>query len=402
MSILVLNAGSSTLKFAVFDDDAREELASGLVDWGGGTGPASVVVRLPGQEPQRTQLDVADNSAAVGQILKRLRGAAPTRGVQAWPITIIGHRVVHGGVQFRDSTLIGARAKTAIAQLSELAPLHNPPALDAIEAAEAALSGIPQVAVFDTAFFTNLPESAYLYPVPYEWYSNWGVRRFGFHGISHAYCAGRAAELLGRGAAELRLVICHLGNGCSASAVRGGTAVATTMGFTPLDGLMMGTRPGSLDPGILTYIERRHGLTAEDLDHAMNHRSGLLGVSGVSSDFREVERAARAGHERACVALEMYAARVRAAIGAMAVTMSGVDAIVFTGGVGENSASLRANVCRGLDCLGACLDAERNRLARPDADVASDSSPTRILVVEAREDLAIAREARRLAQTNVP
>lgn len=396
MSILVLNAGSSTLKFAVFDDNASEELVSGLVDWAGATGPASVVVRSPGQEPQRSQLDIADHSAAVGQILKILHVPASKPGGLVSSITVVGQRVVHGGVRFRDGTLIDQRAKTEITRLAELAPLHNPPALDAIEAAEAALPGIPQVAVFDTAFFASLPESAYVYPVPYEWYSNWGVRRFGFHGISHAYCTGRAVELLGRDPAELRLVVCHLGNGCSAAAVRSGVAVATTMGFTPMEGLMMGTRSGSIDPGILLYLQRQRGLSAEQLDNVLNHSSGLLGVSGVSSDCRQVEAAARAGNEQARLALHIFADRVRSAVGALTVTLGGIDALVFTAGVGENSPSVRAAVCDGLNCLGLHLDPERNATCQPDADVATVRSQGRILVVRTREELMIAREAGRL------
>ena len=210
-------------------------------------------------------------------------------------VAVVGHRVVHGGAVFRESVRIDQGVKAAIGRLAELAPLHNPPALEAIEAAESALPGAAHVAVFDTAFFASLRPDAYVYPLPYEWYTEWGIRRFGFHGISHAYCAGRAAEMLGRDAAGLRLVICHLGNGCSAAAVRGGVALDTTMGYTPMEGLMMGTRSGSVDPGVLLHVQRRHGLDAEWLDDALNHRSGLLGVSGASSDYRQVEAAAGAG-----------------------------------------------------------------------------------------------------------
>jgi acetate kinase len=308
----------------------------------------------------------------------------------------VGHRVVHGGAVFHDSVRIDAKVKQTLAELSALAPLHNPPALAAIEAAERALPHVPQVAVFDTAFFAKLPPSAFVYPLPYEWYTDWGVRRFGFHGISHAYCASRAAEMLGRDLASLRLIICHLGNGCSASAVRGGAPVATSMGFTPLDGLMMGTRCGSVDPSILVHALRNKGVSADALDHALNHASGLLGVSGVSSDLREVEKAADAGNERARLALTIFADRVRQTIGAYAATMGGVDALVFTAGIGEHSARIRAAACDGLSCLGLHIDAGRNGSCRADADIATVDSPGRILVLHTREEWLIARETVRI------
>jgi acetate kinase len=396
MSILVVNAGSSTLKFAVFDDDARQELTSGLVDWAGRTGLANLLFRSTRGDQKRTEPDITDHRAATGRIVEMLRTVYEP-GSASSPISVIGHRVVHGGVQFRQSMLIDQPTKTAIAQLAELAPLHNPPALATIEAAQSALPGVRHVAVFDTAFFASLPPSAYVYPLPYEWHRDWGIRRFGFHGISHAHCAARAAEILAQHPDRLRLVICHLGNGCSAAAVRGSTAVATTMGFTPLDGLMMGTRPGSLDPGILVYVQRTEGLSVEELDDALNHHSGLLGISGISSDFRQVEAAAQSGNDRARLALDVYARSVRSTIGSLAVTLGGVDALVFTAGVGENSATLRAAVCDGLQCLGIQLDHERNSACQPDADIAADCSAARILVIHTREELMIAREAQRVA-----
>jgi acetate kinase len=393
MNVLVINAGSSTLKFALFQGEAADAVASGLVDWRAEGGQAGVRLEAAGREPVRESLSVTDHAGGVREALCLLRSA----GLLDADLAAVGHRVVHGGAEFRSSVRIDGPVKAALDRLTEVAPLHNPPALAAIEAAEAALPGVPQVAVFDTAFHATLPPSAYVYPVPYEWYTDWGVRRFGFHGISVAYCAGRAAELLGRGLAGLRLVICHLGNGCSATAVRDGASIATTMGLTPLEGLMMGTRSGSVDPGVLLYVQRQRGLSAEQLDHVLNHGSGLLGVSGVASDFREVEAAARGGNERARLALEIYAARVGAAVGALAVTLGGIDAVVFTAGVGENSASLRAAACEGLGCLGLRLDVARNNSCRPDADVAAADSPGRILVIHTREDLLIAREARRAA-----
>lgn len=390
MSILVINAGSSSVKFGLFDEQGAGETATGLIDWTAKSGKADLVIRSKAVGERRQACDVSDHAAAVKQAIRAMQDAGPSA------ITAVGHRVVHGGTVFHESVRIDGRVKGEITRLSELAPLHNPPALEALTAAEAALPGVPHVAVFDTAFFAKLPPSAHVYPLPYEWYEAWGVRRFGFHGISHAYCARRAAEMLGRADDQLRLVTCHLGNGCSASAIRGGRAVATTMGFTPIEGLMMGSRPGSIDPGILLHVQRRHGISADQLHDVLNHRSGLLGVSGVSSDYRPVEEAAQQGHERARLALAMYAERVRSTIGALAVGMGGLDALVFTAGVGEHSAGLRASACAGLECLGLRLDAAKNAGCRPDADIAEGDSAVRILVMHTREEQMIAREVLRV------
>lgn len=396
MSILVINAGSSSLKFGLFDDQAQQETASGLVDWTADPGHADLVLRTADGQEHRSRADAADHRDAVAHAVRLLAEGNlldhPSSGV----LRAVGQRVVHGGAKFRASVRIDQRVRVEIEKLTELAPLHNPPALEAMDAVVQALPGVPQVAVFDTAFFSDLIPAASIYPVPYDWYISWGVRRFGFHGISHAYCSGRAAEMLGKPLDTLRLVICHLGNGCSASAVQGGKAVDTTMGFTPLEGLMMGTRSGSVDPGILTYVQRRRDQSAEQVDRTLNHESGLLGVSGVSSDYRQVEAAAHKGNERARLALDIYARRVRSAIGALAVTMGGLDAVVFTAGVGENSARLRETVCAGLTCVGLHLNLKRNGECRPDADVAASTSPARILVVHTREELRIADEVRRL------
>jgi acetate kinase len=386
MTILVLNAGSSSLKFALFGPGEDEPAASGMIDWRAEGQPAEV--RFQGR---RSAAEVRDYANAVRHALHLLKEA----GIVS-QVTAVGHRIVQGGAIFRSSVRIDVKVKEAVAALSELAPLHNPPALRAIEAVEETLPGVPQVAVFDTAFHATLPPEEYLYPLPYAWYTDWGVRRFGFHGISYAYCAGRAAEVLGRDLKSLRLVLCHLGNGCSAAAVREGTSVATTMGFTPLEGLMMGTRCGSIDPSVVLYVQRHRGLSADQVDDVLNHHSGLLGVSGVASDYREVEAAAGQGNERAVLALRLFAERVRAAVGSLAVTLGGVDALIFTAGIGENSAQLRANVCRGLECLGMHLDPARNVVCRPDADVARADSAGRILVIHTREELLIARETQRL------
>ncbi len=390
VSILVFNAGSSSLKFGVFDAGAETWLQSGQFDWAGGDRcQARCTLGRPDAGERRFVVSVPDDRAAVAGALRLLAVREP--------VTLVGHRVVHAGGEFGVAARVDARVKAAVARFAEVAPLHNPPALAAIEAAGALLPGVPQVAVFDTAFFAGLPPSASLYPLPFEWHERFGVRRIGFHGISNAWCAARAVTMLGRGPAGLRLITCHLGGGCSATAVNDGAPVATTMGFSPLEGLMMGTRCGSVDPGMLIHLLRRGGLSVEELDAALNHRSGLLGVSGISPDFAHIEAAAAAGNERARLAFDMFADRVRAAIGALAVTLGGVDALIFTDRVGEGSSALRAAACAGLECLGVRLDRVHNRLARPDADVATSDSPVRILVIHTEEERWIARETARVA-----
>jgi acetate kinase len=398
MSILVINSGSSSLKFGLFDAEARQALATGLIDWRVNPQQAELVIHPSEGKPIHSRVSVTDHRTAVRHAVNQLTRLSGPHGEAARVVTVVGHRVVHGGSRFHEPVRIDGDVKAEIAKLAELAPLHNPAALEAIEAAESALPNVPHVAVFDTSFFASLEPWAYVYPAPYAWFRDWGIRRFGFHGISHAYCAGRAAELLGRPPSDLRLIICHLGNGCSASAVRAGRPVQTSMGLTPMEGLMMGTRAGSLDPGILFHVQRRQNLSVDQLDQALNHESGLLGVSGVSSDYRKVKDAAEKGDERALLALAIFADRIRATIGAYAVTMGGIDAVVFTAGIGEHAADLRVTVCEGLQVLGLRLDGARNSACLPDADVADADSPGRILVVRTQEELMIARETRRVVK----
>ena len=394
MSILAINAGSSSLKFGLFSDDTCEPLISGEIDWVSGDRQQAQLVVRPRQGPAvRSRVPVPDSSTAAACAIQAVVDSTGAEQV----ITAVGHRIVHGGEEFRTSVLIDDKVKAAIARLCPLAPLHNPPALKAIEAAETALPGKSEVAVFDTTFYASLPVKAYLYPVPYDWYHDWGIRRFGFHGISHAYCARRAAELMGRDLAQLRIISCHLGGGCSATAIRGGVAVATTGGFSPLEGLMMGTRCGSIDPGILLHLLRDQALAHKDLDRALNHSSGLLGVSGVSADLAQIEQAAAQGNKRAHLAFEMFADHVRSSIGALAVTLGGLDAVIFTDRIGEGSPALRASVCKGLQIVGVQLDTERNSASRPDTDISTTDSPARVLVIHTEEELMVARETRRVA-----
>jgi len=399
MSILVLNAGSSTLKFALYNDEAEQEICSGTVDWKGQRESATITLKSPDSPAKEAQTKLGDYGDAVAWVLRTLF----ENGFKA-PIRIVGHRVVHGGTKFLDSVLIADHVNAALPEISKLAPLHHPPVLTTFKATTAALLEIPQVAIFDTSFFAQLPERAFIYPVPYEWYQQYGIRRFGFHGFSHEYCATRAASLLGRTKDDsLRLIICHLGNGCSATATLGGKPIMNTMGFTPLEGLMMGTRSGSIDPGILIHMSQEHGFTAKQLEASLNRSSGLLGVSGVSSDFREVEQAAETGNPRAHLAIEMFADRIRSAIGALAVSLGGVDGLIFTAGIGENSATLRTNVCRGLDCLGLKLNEDLNQNkhqeTNSDRDIAAPESAGRILVIRTREEKMVACETHQFLAT---
>ena len=318
-SILVVNAGSSSVKFALFDFTTLQPTSAALLDWRGHSRQASLTLSVPGRESACHDLDVPDYRSGVAEGLSIVcRSLDDAEGTE-FAICVVGHRLIHGGQEICGPVRIDAAMKMTIARFARLAPLHIPPGLEAIDATEAALPSAVQIGVFDTAFFAHIPPAAYLYPLPYEWYQQWGIRRFGYHGTSHAYCAERAAELIEHESNELRLIICHLGQGASATAVRGGVAVTNSMGLTPLEGLMMGTRSGTIDPGILIHVQREHGLTVDELDEVLHHRSGLLGLSGVSSDFRKVEDAAGVGHRRAQVALDVYAHRVREQIGALTV-----------------------------------------------------------------------------------
>jgi acetate kinase len=319
------------------------------------------------EAPVQSELTVRTHADAVPRVLRELR-SGPSAGIPDG-VEAVGHRVVHGGDRYATAVRVTPEVRRDIEALAELAPLHNAASARVIDAVSAALPTVPQFAAFDTAFHATLPPAARTYAVPHAWTSDWRLRRYGFHGLSHAYCAARAAEMTGR--RDLRLVIAHLGHGASVSAVRGGVCVDTSMGFTPLDGLVMGTRSGAVDPGLLIHLLRNKGLDADRLDHALNHESGLLGVSGVSSDMRRVLAAAAAGDPRAGLAIDVYVHRLRQTIGAMAVTLGGLDALVFTAGVGEHSAEIRRRACDGLGFLGLELDQAANAECTPDADVAS-------------------------------
>jgi acetate kinase len=389
MNILLLNAGSSSLKANLVESSDGREIAAGLADWAG----AVTRYRYTGPDGQEHSEEVPwkGHAKAVQRFVLDMTKVDPVALPDRAHLAAVGHRVVHGG-PFTSSVRITLEVRTRIGALVNLAPLHNPPSLEALTAAQAELPDVPHVAVFDTAFHATIPPHAFTYPVPENWTRDWGFRRYGFHGLSHAYCARRAAEMLGKPVEELRLAICHLGHGCSAAAVQGGRCVDTTMGFTPLEGLMMATRSGSVDPSVILNVQRSHGLTVDQVEKILNRESGLLGVSGISADMRQVLAAARADEEQARLALDIYAHRVRQAIGALTVTMGGIDALVFTAGVGEHAAEVRESICGGLECLGLELDRIANAACKPDADVALPGSRARVLVITAREDVTMLRE----------
>ncbi|MBI4348338.1 MAG: acetate/propionate family kinase [Elusimicrobia bacterium] len=361
--ILVVNAGTSSLKLRVLGHDDRV-LAS-------------------------ADLPPVDPGGAVPELDRFVRESAP--------IGATGHRIVHGGREFRESVVVDDGVLRRLRAVADLAPLHDPPAIAALVATRRLLPGIPHVVCFDTAFHATLPDAAAVYAIPWEWTERYGVRRYGFHGLSHAYVARRCVQLVGRPLAELRIVTCHLGAGASLAAVAGGRSVDTTMGFTPLEGLVMATRSGSIDPGALLWLQERAGLSAAETEEALGQRSGLLGISGLSADMRTVIAAADAGHARATLALGVYVHRLRSAICSMAAAMGGLDVLAFAGGVGEGSARIRRDACDGLGFLGVSLDPQRHEaVTGDDADISVGGATTRALVVHTREDVEIARELRRL------
>jgi acetate kinase len=394
--ILVCNAGSSSLKFSLFDAEDEVLLADGGIDWL--SRPARLVFRRANQTEIREELKLEKHADAVARILDHLQAGSSSALQTLEDLRAVGHRIVHGGDRYTSAVRITAEVKRTIEELTELAPLHNPASLEGINAVEQALPKIPQVAAFDTAFHATLSEAARTYPLPQKWTREWGVRRYGFHGLSHSYCAGQAAKIIGR--RGLRLVIAHLGNGASVSAVRDSVCVDTSMGFTPLGGLMMATRSGTIDPGILIYLLRHKGLDAEELDNALNYESGLLGISGISSDLRQI-LSELPHNPDARLAVDVYVHRIVKTIGAMAATLGGIDALVFTAGVGEGSPEIRKRVCEKLKYLGLEMDPAANENCQPDADIATPSSTVRILVIATREDLTIMRETRRLVASSM-
>ena len=399
MKVLVLNSGSSSQKSALYEignappSDPTDPLWRAEIEWA--RDPAHLHIETASGAVLDENVSATDRGAAVERMLQMLWKGETAVLQNTADIDVVGHRVVHGGHKLEDATFVTPEVKRVIASVAAFAPLHNRAELDGIEIVERVLGAVKQVAVFDTGFHRTLPLAAAVYPGPYEWFQQ-GIRRYGFHGINHQYCAERAAQLLGRDLASLRLVSCHLGNGCSLAAIAGGRSIDTTMGFTPLDGLMMGTRSGSLDPSILTYLMRQTSVTGIELDDILNKRSGLLGISGVSSDMREVLAAVREGNGRAKLAFEIFVHRLQQAIAAMASSLGGIDALTFSAGIGEHSSQVRAAACEKLGFLGIKLDAHNNTSSLPDQEISAQDSEVKVLIIRAQEDWAIAKTSAKL------
>jgi acetate kinase len=400
MKILVLNSGSSSQKSCLYElgktlpEHPPAPVWEGKIEWDGSQ--ADIQVRNSQGAQLKNRVQVTSRSHAIRQLLDTLWNGNLRVVSSPSEIDTVGHRIVHGGKDLDKATAITPEVKSAIARMSVFAPLHNRAELEGIEIIEKRIGEVLQVAVFDTGFHSRLPEPAAVYPGPYEWLAQ-GIRRYGFHGINHQYCAERTAQLLGKDLQSLKLVTCHLGNGCSLAAIRDGRSVDTTMGFTPLEGLMMGTRSGSVDPGILTYLMRQGQLTGQQLDDLLNSKSGLLGISGISGDMRQIVTAVKDGHRRANLAFEIFVHRLQAGIGAMIAVLGGIDALVFTAGIGENSPEVRAATCANFRFLDLKVDAEKNAQSSADQDISLFDSAVRVLIVRAQEDWAIARECWRLA-----
>ncbi|NDL66873.1 acetate/propionate family kinase [Anaerotalea alkaliphila] len=395
MNVLVINCGSSSLKYQLIDMRDERVIAKGLCER----------IGIEGSRIKHTAADkdaviingyMPDHKAAIKFVIDAL--VSPETGVikSVDEITAVGHRVVHGGENFSSSTIIDATVMNAIRDCIDLAPLHNPANIVGIEACQALMPGTPQVAVFDTAFHQTMPEKAYLYAVPYEYYRKYKLRKYGFHGTSHKYVSLRTAEFLGKKVEDLKLVICHLGNGASVCAIDGGKSIDTTMGLTPLEGLAMGTRSGDLDPAIVQFIADKEHLTLKQVIEVLNKQSGVLGVSEISSDFRDLEDACDAGNERAMVTMDLFAYRVAKYVGAYAAAMNGIDAVVFTAGLGENSGVVREDVCKYLNFLGVKVDKDKNKCRGIEQDFSAEWAHCKSLVIPTNEELMIARDTKDL------
>lgn len=400
MKILVLNSGSSSQKSALFElgpqlsPDPIPPLWEGKLDWDGDKETLTVRNSAGKKIRAEGELGAGSHQVSVEKLLQYLWTGPTAILKDAAEVNAIGHRIVHGGAKLSEPTRVTPEVRQAIADVASIAPLHNQAGLQGIDLATKLFPHIPQLVVFDTGFHRTLPDEAKIYAGPYSWYEH-GIRRYGFHGINHEYCARRAAQMLGRDLRSLKIVTCHLGNGCSLAAIDGGKSIDTTMGFTPLEGLVMGTRGGSMDPGILVHL-LRSGTSAADLDNILNRQSGLLGVSGLSSDMRDIVEAMANRNERATLAFDIFIHRLCACIAAMAASLQGLDALVFTAGIGENSADVRASTCSRLGFLGINLDGGKNSTIKPDADISSADSRVRVLVIRAQEDWSIAQTCVRL------
>lgn len=391
MNVLVINCGSSSLKYQLMNMNDESVLAKGLVERIGLEG-SQLKHEVPGKDKATIQTTMNDHKAALSEVLKAI--VDPTIGAIAdlKEIDAVGHRMVHAGEFYSQSVVIDEDVMSKMEDCIELAPLHNPPNIIGVRAIQELIPGVPNTAVFDTAFHQTMPAKSYIYPIPYELYEKYGIRRYGFHGTSHRYVSQRAAEMLGKDVKDLKLISCHLGNGASVTAIEGGKSVATSMGFTPLEGLAMGTRCGDLDPAIVTFIMEKEGLDINQINDLLNKKSGVLGISGVSSDFRDIENAAAEGNERAILALETFDERVKKYIASYAAVMGGVDAIIFTAGLGENSAANRSSICNNMEWMGVDVCLDLNNTRGKEAIVSKPESKVKVLVVPTNEELMIARD----------
>ncbi len=394
MKILVINAGSSSLKYQLFDTDTKDVLAKGLCERIGLDG--NVKHSVPGQEDFVKEMSIKDHGAAIRIVIELLTQGNTAVLTSLSEIDAVGHRVLHGGAEFTESVIVDDRVIDAIRKCIPLGPLHNPANLTGILACSEVMEGIPQVAVFDTAFHQTMPEKAYLYALPYEYYEKHGVRRYGFHGTSHRYVSQKAAEIVGKPAEDLKIIVCHLGNGSSISAVNGGKCIDTSMGLTPLEGVPMGTRSGCIDPAILEFIMNAESIDISEMTDILNKKSGVLGISGISSDFRDLDEAKDNGHKRAIIALECFAYSVKKYIGAYVAALGGLDILVFTAGIGENNYKARKEITSGLEFMGISIDDEKN--INNQTDISAEGSRVRTLVVPTNEELAIAIDTMALVE----
>ncbi len=395
MKILVINAGSSSLKYQLISMTEEIVLAKGLCDRIGL--PGSLIKHKTFDDRTVTkEIEMKDHKDAIASLIRVLTHEQWGVIESLEEIKAVGHRVVHGGEKFFKSVIIDEAVMKTLEECIELAPLHNPPNITGIKACQHTMPNVPQIAVFDTAFHQTMPKKAYIYALPYEYYEKYKIRKFGFHGTSHKYVAERAAHMLGKPIDKLKIVTCHLGNGSSIAAVDCGKTVDTSMGFTPLDGLAMGTRCGTIDPAAVTFIMHKEDLTTEQMDTIMNKKSGVLALSGVSSDFRDLDAAVKDGNQRAALALEVFAYQVKKFIGSYACAMGGLDAIVFTAGIGENNGIMRSMICEGLEFLGVSIDDSKNGIRGIEIDVSKEDAKVRTLVIPTNEELAIAKETKKL------
>lgn len=395
MKILVINCGSSSLKYQLIDMSNEEVLAKGLVERIGIEG-SILTQKVPGKDKYVLEEKMESHKEAMVNVVKALTDSRYGVLESMQEINAVGHRIVHGGEKYEDSVIITKEVKEDLKKYYKLAPLHNPVNMIGIEACEEVMPNIPMVAVFDTAFHQTMEEYVYLYALPYELYKENGIRKYGFHGTSHKYVSSEAAKFLKKDLNDLKIITCHLGNGASLCAVKDGKSIDTTMGFTPLDGVVMGTRSGSIDPSIPLYLQSELGYSTEEVDNILNKKSGVLGVSGISSDFRDLEDAADEGNEKAILALDIYCNRIKKEIGAFTAEMGGVDVIVFTAGIGENSPKVRECVLDGLEGMGIKIDKDKNDVKGEFTDISSADSKVKVLVVPTNEELVIARDTKKL------